>query len=349
MWTLAPGLSWVAGTIPPTMLTYPTSTPLPCSWAPRHSLVRHHVSGGVWLFMFLGTRRLRHEPFFPSPAPAPGRARMSRTFFSLGVVGVVIGGRLGYCLFYKPGYYPTHPLEIFAVWQGGMAFGGLLGVIAAMLWFAHSRKRPGCRWLILWRLRAHWPGCRPWVTSSTANCGGRFASPDLPWGMQVCAQRFAAAAPPFAGLPVLAGRAAAVRAAVAVCPARAQTGRWPPPSWSGYGSFRFIAEYFREPDSFLGLLSLGMSMGQWLCVPMVAAGMALWGGRSASRWLHAVKPRVVRFPGSGLVSWGRCPPGAFGALKSLGSQCQQRTLLAVVWPARVAALAVQPAAHRPPS
>ena len=44
----------------------------------------------------------------------------------------------------------------------------------------------------------------------------------------------------------------------------------------GYGSFRFIAEYFREPDSFLGLLSLGMSMGQWLCVPMVAAGIALW-------------------------------------------------------------------------
>jgi phosphatidylglycerol:prolipoprotein diacylglycerol transferase len=44
----------------------------------------------------------------------------------------------------------------------------------------------------------------------------------------------------------------------------------------GYGSFRFIAEYFREPDSFLGLLSLGMSMGQWLCVPMIAGGIALW-------------------------------------------------------------------------
>ena len=44
----------------------------------------------------------------------------------------------------------------------------------------------------------------------------------------------------------------------------------------GYGLFRFIAEYFREPDSFLGLLALNMSMGQWLCVPMVAAGAALW-------------------------------------------------------------------------
>ncbi|MFP5466349.1 MAG: prolipoprotein diacylglyceryl transferase, partial [Gammaproteobacteria bacterium] len=45
----------------------------------------------------------------------------------------------------------------------------------------------------------------------------------------------------------------------------------------GYGSFRFLAEFFREPDAHLGLLSLGMSMGQWLCIPMILAGVALWG------------------------------------------------------------------------
>ena len=44
----------------------------------------------------------------------------------------------------------------------------------------------------------------------------------------------------------------------------------------GYGCFRFIAEYFREPDAYLGILSLGMSMGQWLCLPMIAGGVALW-------------------------------------------------------------------------
>jgi phosphatidylglycerol:prolipoprotein diacylglycerol transferase len=44
----------------------------------------------------------------------------------------------------------------------------------------------------------------------------------------------------------------------------------------GYGVLRFVAEFFREPDNFLGLLALGMSMGQWLCVPMVIAGIALW-------------------------------------------------------------------------
>ena len=44
----------------------------------------------------------------------------------------------------------------------------------------------------------------------------------------------------------------------------------------GYGVLRFIAEFFREPDDFLGLLSLGLSMGQWLCVPMVLAGIVMW-------------------------------------------------------------------------
>jgi len=60
-----------------------------------------------------------------------------------GVLGVVLGGRIGYCLFYQPAYYLSHPLEIAYVWQGGMSFhGGLLGVMAAMVWFAKTRQRP---------------------------------------------------------------------------------------------------------------------------------------------------------------------------------------------------------------
>jgi phosphatidylglycerol---prolipoprotein diacylglyceryl transferase len=59
-----------------------------------------------------------------------------------GVLGVVLGGRLGYVLFYKPAYYASHPLEVLYVWQGGMAFhGGLLGVLAAMALYAHLRRR----------------------------------------------------------------------------------------------------------------------------------------------------------------------------------------------------------------
>src|SRR5690606_23486228 len=56
------------------------------------------------------------------------------------ILGVIVGGRLGYALFYKPAYYLTHPLEIFAVWEGGMSFhGGLIGVLVVMLWFARRR------------------------------------------------------------------------------------------------------------------------------------------------------------------------------------------------------------------
>jgi phosphatidylglycerol:prolipoprotein diacylglycerol transferase len=55
----------------------------------------------------------------------------------------------------------------------------------------------------------------------------------------------------------------------------------------GYGLFRFVAEFFREPDAHLGLLSLGMSMGQWLCVPMIVGGLVLW-------WWAGAQPQNIR-------------------------------------------------------
>ena len=82
--------------------------------------------------MWLGTLRLRHEPFASMTGPRAWTRKDVEDILFLGVVGVVLGGRLGYCLFYKPGYYASHPLEIFAIWQGGMSFhGGLLGVIGS--------------------------------------------------------------------------------------------------------------------------------------------------------------------------------------------------------------------------
>src|SRR5207249_8063146 len=76
---------------------------------------------------------------------AKGLAPVTRQQFDdllfMAVLGVILGGRLGYVLFYKPGYYLAHPLEIFAVWQGGMSFhGGLLGVILAMAFAARRHK-----------------------------------------------------------------------------------------------------------------------------------------------------------------------------------------------------------------
>ncbi|MEO8859628.1 MAG: prolipoprotein diacylglyceryl transferase, partial [Burkholderiaceae bacterium] len=97
---------------------------------------------GFALFMWLGWRRLHHEPYASMRGPTAWTRKDVEDVLFMGVVGTVLGGRLGYCLFYKPFYYATHPLEIFAVWQGGMSFhGGLLGVILAMVWFAHLKKR----------------------------------------------------------------------------------------------------------------------------------------------------------------------------------------------------------------
>ena len=92
------------------------------------------------LYMLLAMRRLHHEPFASVRGPGAWSKKDVEDMLFLGVLGVVVGGRLGYCLFYKPGYYAAHPLEVFAVWKGGMAFhGGLLGVLVATALFARNR------------------------------------------------------------------------------------------------------------------------------------------------------------------------------------------------------------------
>jgi phosphatidylglycerol:prolipoprotein diacylglycerol transferase len=137
------------------------------------------------LFFFLATRRLRHQPFVLHHRPGAWSRKDIEDMLFLGVMGVVVGGRLGYCLFYKPGYYLTHPLEILAVWQGGMSFhGGMLGVLASQWWFARSRQRP---WLQVMDFVAP---CVPTGLAAgrvgnfiNGELWGRFSDPALPWGM----------------------------------------------------------------------------------------------------------------------------------------------------------------------
>ena len=255
MWTLAPGLSWVAGTIPPTMLTYPHIDPVALQLGPlaiHWYGITYLVAFG--LFMFLGTRRLRHEPFASITGPSAWTRKDVEDILFLGVVGVVIGGRLGYCLFYKPGYYLTHPLEILR-WAGRHGVPRWpVGVIAAMLWFAHSRKRP---WLqvadFCGALRAHRPGCRPWVTSSTASCGAALPAPICPgaWCLRTAVRCSRAT--------LRRSTSSCWKGCCCLCCCglyarrERKQGQVAAAFLVGYGSFRFIAEYFREPDSFLGL------------------------------------------------------------------------------------------------
>jgi len=230
------------------------------------------------LFFFLAMLRLRHQPYASITGPGAWSRKDIEDILFLGVMGVVVGGRVGYCLFYKPDYYLAHPLEILAVWQGGMSFhGGLLGVLASQLWFARSRNRP---WLQVMDFIAP---CVPTGLAAgrvgnfiNGELWGRFSDPDLPWGMVF---RHSGSLLPRHPSQVYQFLMEGVLLFVLLWLYARKPRKMGQVSGAflvGYGVFRFIAEFFREPDDFLGILSLGMSMGQWLCLPMIAAGIWLW-------------------------------------------------------------------------
>jgi len=220
------------------------------------------------LFLVLGRLRARKGPM------QGWTAQDLDDLLFFGVLGVVLGGRLGYVLFYKPGYYFDHPLEIFAVWQGGMAFhGGFLGVLAALWLFAERRGRA---WLGVTDFIA------PLVPLGLAS--GRLGNfingelwgrpTDVPWAMVF---------PQVDSLPRHPSQLYQF-SLEGVClfallwwfssrprPLGAVSGLF----LTGYGAFRFLAEFGREPDNFLGLLALGLSMGQWLSLPMFLAGIGM--------------------------------------------------------------------------
>ncbi len=229
------------------------------------------------LFLWLGKLRTMHAAFRAPLARRPWSYRDVEDILFAGVVGVVLGGRLGYCLFYKPAYYLSHPLEIFMVWQGGMSFhGGMLGVVAAMFWYAHQRQRS------FWEVADFVAPCVPTGLASgrvgnfiNGELWGRVADPSLPWAMVFRGAGDVPRHPSQVYQFLLEGLLLFGLLWWYAKPAR-KPGMVAAAFLTGYGVFRFVAEYFREPDAHLGLLALGWSMGQWLCIPMIAGGAALW-------------------------------------------------------------------------
>ena len=198
-----------------------------------------------------------------------------------GILGTILGGRLGYVLFYKFGDYLHEPWKIFYLWEGGMSFhGGFLGVVLALAWFARTRRQ---NWLAITDFIAPLVplglGAGRVGNFINAELWGRAA--EVPWAMvfpnvdrvpRHPSQLYEFALEGVALFALLWWYSARPRARGAASAL----------FLIGYGVFRFTVEFTREPDSFLGLLALGLSMGQWLSVPMVIAGVALflWANKS---------------------------------------------------------------------
>lgn len=193
----------------------------------------------------------------------------------LAMLGAILGGRLGYVLFYKPAYYLQHPLEIAFIWEGGMSFhGGLLGVLAALWLFA---RRRGYRFLELGDVVA------PLVPLGlAAGRLGNFINGELwgrpsnvPWAMVFPGSPDGLARHP-SQLYQFALEGLLLFTLVWVFARKPRpVGQVSGVFLIGYGTLRFLAEFAREPDAFLGLLALNLSMGQWLCLPMIIGGAAL--------------------------------------------------------------------------
>ncbi len=198
-------------------------------------------------------------------------------FLMWATLGVILGGRLGYVLFYRFEYYINDPMSILAVWQGGMSFhGGLTGVIIATLLFTRKRKIP---LLIFADILA--------VASPIGLFFGRLANfingelfgrvTDVPWAM------VSPRGGPFPRHPSQLYEAALeglLLFLVLLLVSRFSFVRRHPGILSGvfilgYGLARSVVELFREPDAHLGILSAGATMGQWLSLPMIIFGIGL--------------------------------------------------------------------------
>lgn len=252
------------------LLTFPNIDPVLLELGPLK--VRWY--GLMYLIGFMAAMWLANRKA-DQPQSGWTREQVSDLLF-FGFLGVILGGRIGYVLFYQTARFIDDPLYLFQIWTGGMSFhGGLLGVIVAIAWFARKNKK-------------------------TFFAVGDFVAPLIPLGL---------------GLGRLGnfingelwGRAADVPWAM-VFPAYDAGGIPRHPSqlyefalegvllffiiqWYarkprtpgavgglflvGYGAARFTVEFFREPDGHLGLLSAGMSMGQWLSTPMILIGLFL--------------------------------------------------------------------------
>lgn len=232
---------------------------------------------GILLAWWYVTRLLR------APAPPATATQVDElvTWCALGIIG---GGRLAYVLFYEPARFAANPIEVFYIWQGGMAFhGGAVGVGVAILLYARNH---GLDWLRI----IDYVACAAPIGLFLGRVAN-FVNGELygratgsEWGVIFPA---GGPAPRHPSQLYEAGLEGLVLFAILAwlfwrTSVRLKPGFLAGAFLVGYGVFRFIVELFREPDAQLGILQTGLTMGQTLCLPMLAGGawlMATAAGR----------------------------------------------------------------------
>jgi phosphatidylglycerol---prolipoprotein diacylglyceryl transferase len=265
------------------MLVHPQPNPIAFSIGP----VQVHWYGLMYvlafaLFLILGRVRIRTQPHVQAQG---WKYEDLDDMLFYGMLGVVLGGRLGEVLFYEPAFYFSHPLDIFKVWHGGMSYhGGFIGVLIAMALWARKRGR---------NLLDVYDFIAPMVPIGYA-CGrignfinaelpGRLADPSLPWAML-----WPGVEGPRHPSPIYQALVDGLLVFIIMW----WFARKPRPRLAVgalytllYGCARFFTEYFRVPDWSITVAGMQVSSGQILSLPMIIAGiiMLVWAYRKDSR------------------------------------------------------------------
>jgi phosphatidylglycerol:prolipoprotein diacylglycerol transferase len=189
------------------------------------------------------------------------------------VFGVILGGRLGYVFFYNASYYLQHPVEIPAIWQGGMSFhGGFLGVVVALLLFGKLRKKSlleiGDLVAVATPIGLFFGRIGNFIN---AELWGR--TTDVSWGIIFPGAGILPRHPSQLYEACLEGVVLFVVLLI-LHRRRVTRGLVMFAFISGYGLARFIVEFFREPDAHIGFLPGHVTMGQLLSLPMFVVGLA---------------------------------------------------------------------------
>ena len=259
----------------PSVLPFPAINPVLISIGPfaiRWYALAYIV--GIIAGWFYARTIIASEKLWGGPAPIT--VTEFDDFIIWVTLGIILGGRIGYVLFYNLPHFTAHSFEIFELWNGGMSFhGGFLGCVVATVAFALRRGLP---MLSLGD-----------VTTAVAPIGlflGRIANfinselwgrpTDVPWAMifpnggpipRHPSQLYEAA---LEGLVLLIVLGLIVRLGALKRPGLV-TGAFA----VGYGVARIVCEFFREPDPQLGFLWGGLTMGMLLCIPLIAAGIGV--------------------------------------------------------------------------